>query len=177
MAQYTSLRAEIVSLTALQFQITAVTTVSFGAVLSAGFQVRNAAIILVYPLLSLVLGIIWLFKAHLITRIAAFIRTEIEDRVGRENMGWEHYVQAHPLPGRRLAYWGLRAIFPVTSLIAIGVSVAVASQGLAMIVSYVLAAIFTIVTFMVFFFWQEPSPELGRKARPTNLRRQDGQAG
>ncbi|MEU3166977.1 hypothetical protein [Streptosporangium sp. NPDC006930] len=165
-AEYTSLRSEIVGLTSLQFQTTAVATVSFGAVLSAGFQVRNAAIILIYPLLSLALGIIWLFKAHLITRIAAYLRTGIEDRVGRENMGWEHYVQDHPLPRGRFAYWGLRAIFPVTSMIAIGASFALAPQGVAMTILYILSFTVTIGTIAVFILWREPSPELGQKSSP-----------
>lgn len=39
----------------------------------------SVAIVLVYPLLSLILGIVWLDKAHLITRIAACLRSEMED--------------------------------------------------------------------------------------------------
>jgi hypothetical protein len=165
-AEYTCLRSEIVSLTGLQFQIMAVATVAFGAVLSAGFQVRNAAIILIYPLLSLVLGITWLFKAHLITRIAAYIRVGIEDRVGLQNMGWEHYVQDHSLPRGRFAYWSFRSIFPVTSIIAIGASFAVATRGAGLVVLYGLSIAVTIATIAVFILWREPAPELRYKAHP-----------
>ncbi|MEV8630928.1 hypothetical protein AB0395_04660 [Streptosporangium sp. NPDC051023] len=168
MAEYTSLRSEIVSLTGLQSQITAVVTVAFGAVLTAGFQVRNAAIILIYPLLSMVLGISWLFKAHLITRLAAYIRDKVEDRVGLQNMGWEHYVQDHSLPSGRFAYWGFRSIFPVTSIIAVGTSLAVPSQGATMVVLYGLAVVVTLATIATFVLWREPSPELRGRARPTN---------
>lgn len=151
----------------MQSQITAVVTVAFGAVLSAGFQVRNATIILVYPLLSMVLGISWLFKAHLITRLAAYIRDRIEGRVGLQNMGWEHYVWDHSLPSGRFAYWGFRSIFPVTSIIAIGASLAVPSQGVTTVVLYCLAVVVTLATIAMFVLWREPSPELRGKARPT----------
>ncbi|WP_433443705.1 hypothetical protein [Nonomuraea sp. CA-141351] len=169
-AEFTALRAEIVQLTGLQSQMITLTVVAFGAVLPVGLQARNAAIVLVYPLLALVLGIVWLYKAHLITRIAAYLRSGVEDRVGRHNLGWEHFVQQNPLPRGRFAYWGLRSIFPTTSILAIGASIAVATPSIALFVMYGLACIVTITSVMVFIVWREPAPELnpgrprGRKA-------------
>lgn len=159
-AEYNNLRSEIVQLIRLQFQVTTATMVAFGAILSVGFQARNAAVILIYPLLSLLLGIVWLFKAHMITRIAAYIRVGIEDRVGHQNLGWEHFVQDTPLPRGRFAHWGLRAIFPVTSIVAIVASLAVASPGVTLLLLYGLAFSVTIATIAVFVLWGEPSPEL-----------------
>ncbi|PZG53993.1 hypothetical protein C1I98_05040 [Spongiactinospora gelatinilytica] len=80
-AEYTSLRAEIVQLTGLRTQLIGGSVVVFGVVLSVGFEAGNTAVVLVYPLLSLVLGIAWLYKAHLITRIAAYLRERVEGRV------------------------------------------------------------------------------------------------
>lgn len=159
-AEYSNLRAEIVKLTELQFQTTAVTVVAFGTVLSLGIQQGNAAIILVYPMLSLILGIIWLHYANLIARIATYIRDSIEDRVGYHNLGWEHYVQANPLPRGRYAYWGIRAVFIVSSILALVASLQVATPDIAVALLYVLAVTVTIATATVFIIWREPAPEL-----------------
>jgi len=110
-AEYSYLREEIIKLTELQFQTTAATVLAFGTVVSIGIQVRDAVIILVYPMLSLILGVTWLHYTHLITRIAAYTRDHIEDRVGHHNLGWEHYVDTHPVPRGRFAYWGIRPVF------------------------------------------------------------------
>lgn len=173
-AEFTALRAEIVHTTGLQSQIITLTVVAFGAVLPVGFQAKNAAIILIYPLLSLVLGVVWLYQAHLITRIATYLRTGVEDRVGRNNLGWEHFVRQNPLPRGRFAYWGLRSIFPTTSVLAITTSIAVATPSIALFVLYGLACVVTIANITVFILWREPAPELkagqrprGRKAPPS----------
>jgi hypothetical protein len=158
-AEYANLRAEIVKLTELQFQTTAATVVAFGTVLSIGIQVRNAAIILVHPILSFVLGIIWLHYANLIARIATYLR-DVEDRVGHHNLGWEHYVQAHPLPRGRFAYWGIRPVFIVSSILAVVASLPVATPSIAVMLFYVLAITVTVATGTIFVIWHEPAPEL-----------------
>ncbi len=133
--------------------------VAFGAILPVGLQAKNAAIILIYPLLSLVLGLVWLYKAHSITRIATYLRTVVEARVGQECLGWEHFVQEHPMPRRWLAYWAIRSVFPVTSALAIAVSVAVAVPGAWLFVLYGLALTIFLLTVAIFVFWREASPE------------------
>lgn len=157
--EYANLRAEIVKLTELQFQTTAATVVAFGTILSVGIQVRNAAVILIHPILSFVLGVIWLHYANLIARIASYLR-DVEDRVGHRNLGWEHYVQAHPLPRGRFAYWGIRPVFLVSSILAVVASIPVATPSIAVMLFYVLAFIVTAFTVMIFVIWHEPAPEL-----------------
>ncbi|RBQ15972.1 hypothetical protein DP939_32155 [Spongiactinospora rosea] len=159
-AEYTSLRAEIVQLTELQTQIIGGAVVALGVVLSVGFEAGNAAVVLVYPLLSLVFGIVWLYKAHLIARIAAYLREEVEGRVGRGDLGWERFVRTHPLPHRLLAYWGLRSVFPVTSVLAIMASHAAGPARSAPIVLYTASCLVTAGTFAIFAVWREPAPEI-----------------
>ncbi|MFI0419663.1 hypothetical protein [Spongiactinospora sp. 9N601] len=159
-AEYTSLRAEIVQLTGLQTQLIGGTVVAFGVILSVGFEAGNTAVVLVYPLLSLVLGIAWLYKAHLITRIAAYLRERVEGRVGPGDLGWEHFVRTHPLPHRLLAYWGLRSVFPVTSVLAMVASHVVGSPRSALLALYAASCLVTAGTFVIFAVWREPAPEL-----------------
>ncbi|MFI7543860.1 hypothetical protein [Actinoplanes sp. NPDC049599] len=167
-AEYTNLRAEVIKLLELQFQNTAVTVVAFGTVLSVGIQTRQAAIVLVYPMLALTLGIIWLHQAHLVGRIARYIRNSLEDRVGSNNLNWEHFVQVSPLPRGRiivtlphswLAFWGVRSIFAASSLLALMVSLPLATWGPATITLYVLSVGATVTNVLIFSGWREPSPE------------------
>lgn len=161
-AEYANLRAEIIKLTELQFQTTAVTVVAFGTVLSVGIQVGSAAIILIYPMLSLILGITWLHYANLMARIAAYIRNGIEERVGRDNLGWEHYVQTHALPRGRFVYWGIRAVFIISSVLALVASLPGATSRItvAPVLFYILAITVTVAAVMIFIICREPSPEL-----------------
>lgn len=78
LAQFQSLRAEILQLTQMQSQLIGVNVVALGALLSVAVQGNNAAVILIYPLISLILGLSWLNHAHSISRIAQFIAKEIE---------------------------------------------------------------------------------------------------
>jgi hypothetical protein len=110
-AEYESLRAEILKLVELQFQIIGLTVLAFGTILSVGLQTKNAAIMLLHPLLSLILGVSWLNHAHGISRCAEYITQHIEAKLGVDYMGWENYVQRHPISGGRISFWGVRAIF------------------------------------------------------------------
>jgi hypothetical protein len=160
-AEYTQLREEIIKLAELQFQIVALTVVTFGTVLSVGFQFDNPAAVLVYPLLSLIFVTLWLHHAHRIVRIATYTRQHLEQRVGIENLGWEHHVQSHPLPYRQFAYWGMRSIFVATALVA-------SVEGTAMVQSFGLrtdaligvSVVAMLGTAGTTWFWREPSPEL-----------------
>jgi hypothetical protein len=111
------------------------------------------------PILSFILGFIWLHYANLIARIASYLR-DVEDRVGHYNLGWGNYVQAHPLPRGRFAYWDIRPGFLVSSALAVVTSLPVATLNIAVILFYVLAVIVTTVTATIFAIWHEPAPEL-----------------
>ncbi|MGH7868457.1 MAG: hypothetical protein ACREP9_12745 [Candidatus Dormibacteraceae bacterium] len=159
-AELANLRAEIVKLTELQFQTTAATVLAFGTIVSVELQQHNVSIILIYPALSLILGMIWLHYSNLIARIATYIRDRIEDRVGHHNLGWEHYVKSHPLRGGKLIYWGIRPIFVISSVLALAASLSVAALDIETILLYSVAAVIAVVTLIIFIVWKEPSPEL-----------------
>jgi hypothetical protein len=97
--------------------------------------------------------------ANLIARIATYLR-DVEDRVGHHNLGWEHYVQAHPLPRGRFAYWGIRPVFIISSILAVVASLPVATPSIAVMLFYVLAITVTVATGTIFVIWHEPAPEL-----------------
>lgn len=118
-AEYNALRAEILKLTEIQFQIIVVTLASFGTVLTVGTQVKNAPILLAYPLLALFLVMVWINHAYGIDFLGTYIQNKIECQVGTENIGWESYSRRKPTTHSLLAFWASRAIFVLLQLIAL----------------------------------------------------------
>jgi hypothetical protein len=158
--EYSHLRDEILKLVELQFQLVGLTVVSFGAIVSVGLDQENAAIILVHPVLALILSLSWYHHTFRIHRIAAYIRSRIERRVGSELMDWEHYVQRNPLPHGRPGYWGLRAAFAASSLLSVVAGLTVASWNASTIVMLVLGVTCSAATAVTTYRWREPAPEL-----------------
>ncbi len=165
LAEYQSLRSEILKLVEMQGQLIALTVVAFGTVLSVGFQARNPAIVLVHPVVALILGVSWMNHAHSVCRCAAYIRKKEAALGDPARLDWEHHVQRTPFPMHYVGFWGVRAIFAVTALIAVGASVGVRPPQGPVIALFVLACLVTAVLFWLSFSWKE-SPS-GRAARRT----------
>lgn len=162
-AEYQSLRAEILKLIELQSQLVALTVIAFGTVLSVGFQTQSPVIILIHPLLAAILGTSWLNHAHAASRIATYLRLEIEERVGSPGLHWESYVQKYPLPNAWFGYWGVRSIFMCSSVLAIIASSVVGSLGPAEWAVYVVALAITLGMTGMFFCWREPASGVGAR--------------
>ena len=154
-AEYQSLRAEIVTLIGLQSQLQALAVIGFGTVLSVGFQSDKAVIVLIYPLLSAILGVSWLNHAQSVSRIAAYIAEQVERSAGQGYMGWENYVRTAPLTYGRLGYWGVRSIFPGSSVLAIIAGSAIAKHSLGETVVFISSAVVTVATVVVVLLWRE----------------------
>ncbi len=129
-AEYNSLRAEILKLIELQSQLLALTVVAFGTIVSVGFQEHSAEIMLVHPVIALILGVSWMNHAHSTHRCAAYIR-EVEKKAFRSRypqsvrfFGWETYVRRRPTTNYRIGFWGVRAIFAISALLAVIASLA-----------------------------------------------------
>jgi hypothetical protein len=59
-AQYTTLRDEIVKRIEIQHQLISLALIAPGTVLAIGFQTSNASLMLIYPLLGMFLSAVWL---------------------------------------------------------------------------------------------------------------------
>ena len=176
-AEYGSLRAEILQLIGLQSQLIALTVLAFGTVLSVGFQADKAIIILIYPFLSLILGICWLNHAHAIYRCADYIAQRIEVKFGKV-MGWENFVRTQHLPKAAIGYWGVRSIFMGSSVLSIVAGSIIPKHGPSAWTFYYLAIGVTILTVLIFLFWRERPPPSDRvpaaSSSPVVLRSEQG---
>lgn len=127
--------------------------------LSVEVRTKNAAIVLVHPILSLIMGINWLHHTFRTHRIAACLRDRIEAPAGPDPIGWETYVDRTPSPIGRASYWGLRAAFVASSLLAVGVALAMRPFDRPTVVLFCVASVATILTCVMFWAWREPAPE------------------
>jgi hypothetical protein len=166
LAEYQSLRSEILKLIEMQGQLIALTVVAFGTVLSVGFQAKNPAIVLVHPILALILGVSWMNHAHSVCRCAAYIQAKEETLGSMTRFGWEHFVRDTPFPMHYVGFWGVRAIFAVTALIAIGASLGVEPPHGPVIALFVLSCLVTVVLFWLSFTWRESPTGPGGRRTP-----------
>lgn len=168
-AEYSSLRTEILKLIELQAQLVSLSVLAVGTVLGVAIQTKNSSLAFVYPLLSLILGIAWLNHSHAISRCAAYLSQELEPRFGGVALGWERFVRRTPLRFGKFGYWGIRSVFVLSSVTAIyGGWTLVQEQGdLASTAQLIVGVVSTVVsaaTLAIFALWREASPESYRKA-------------
>jgi hypothetical protein len=158
LAQFQSLRAEILQLINMQSQLIGVNVVALGALLSIAVQGEKAPIILIYPLISLFLGMSWLNHAHSICRTSEFVASKIEPHYFSEDAGWETYLRQLP-PNRfgKLGYWGVRSIFPGGSVLAIVAALLVGINSPFAWIAFAISSTITIVTLVTFAIYREDS--------------------
>jgi hypothetical protein len=167
-AEYESLRAEILKLIEMQGQLIALTVVAFGTVLSVGFQAKNPAIVLVHPILALILGVSWMNHAHSVCRCAAYIRAREHLAGDEQYFGWETFVQRTPIPRYYIGFWGVRAIFAISALIAVVASLGVQPPRGPVIALFVLSCLITAVLFWLSLTWKETSSDPADRRTPAS---------
>lgn len=146
-AEYTSLREEILKLTDIQHQLVTIALLSFGTLIGTGIAYRNASIILIYPIIALFLSAGWFSHAYGIDLLAHHIQNHIETKVGTEYIGWETQTHSRKLSISHslLAFWGARGIFPATQWIAIGAGIAVTNFNLLLLFAALLSALLGVI--------------------------------
>jgi hypothetical protein len=153
-AEYESLRAEILKLIEMQGQLIALTVVAFGTVVSVGFEAKNPAIVLVHPILALILGVSWMNHAHSVCRCAAYIR-RTERLADDPRFAWETFVQNKRVPMHYVGFWGVRSIFAISALIAVVASLGVGAPRGPVIALFALSCLVTAVLFWLSLTWKE----------------------
>ncbi|MFI6030846.1 hypothetical protein [Amycolatopsis magusensis] len=162
-AEYVSVRAEILKLIELQSQLVSLTVVTVGAALGVAVQTKNPNLAFIYSLLALILGIMWLNHAHAISRCAEYLSQHFEPRFGNRVLDWERFVRRNPLRFGMLGYWGIRAVFMGSSALACLVGWSLTPGGGLQVVAGIVASLLCASTVLLFICWREPSPRKLRK--------------
>jgi len=161
LAQYETLRAEILLLIETQSQLVGVNVVAFGALLSVAVQGEHASVVLVYPIVSLILGISWLNHAYAICRTSEFIARHIEPNHFQADLGWETYLRTlEPTAINKIGYWGVRAVFAGGSVLSLLVSLLIGVHGETQWIAFWVSSAIVVGTIVLFAFMREPSHEI-----------------
>src|SRR6266516_570118 len=154
-AEYNTLREEILKRIEIRYQLLTITVTAFGAILSFGSQLKNAILIFLYPLLALCSMIIWLSNKYDIEQISAYIKKGIESKVGKENLNWESQRVLIERQGvERLLSYGSTGFFISTQLLALAIGIVMLSiypgaNNTVAVVCAVLAALCFVLTLML----------------------------
>lgn len=129
LAEYKALRDEILKRKETQHQFASFALIALSTVIAFGLQTKNATLILLYPILAMFLAIAWANQDRSVMLIGAYIRSRIEPKVGKDNMGWEHFVYAYYSKAEKrvgsLNILAMRGIFLATELLAIFVGLSI----------------------------------------------------
>ena len=153
MKEYDALRAEVLKRIEVMNQVASLALIVPGTIFAFGFQTQDATLILLYPLLALVLSLIWSQSDRRAREIGYYINTRIESRF-EGAMGWEHFMDstrtAHKLFDLD-AVWAATGIFAGTEVLAILVGIPIAIKFGTLISLYILlsAAIISVIITVV----------------------------
>ena len=179
-AEYNTLRDEILRASDRKIQLATITTIALGTLLATGIQFGNASLILVYPIFAAAVATLWAAEDTSIQTIGAYIQVKIEEELaGIEYLGWEHFVDRHPKILRSGYSLGAGLFFFGTSVAAmiLGVSISKYSKGAPIIeagvyfptgftsedIFLLISAISLSITFIIMFLW------VGRASRQKKL--------
>ncbi len=158
LAEYTSLKEEILKRIEIRHQLTSLALIAPGAIITVGVQAKNAFLILSYPILACLLSAVWLANLRAYHEVSTYIRTQIEPKLGRTNLNWQNVHYNTPHPFRLVGFLGSGGIFIFTELLAIFAGIFLADFNIPMIILLALAILSVLLTiFMV------RQPEAGRR--------------
>jgi putative flippase GtrA len=120
-AEYRSLRSEVIARIGIGQNLVSLTLVVTGVFLSTGLQPKiSASVLLIYPIIAFFLATGWTFNDARTGQIANYIR-QIEDKY--HVIGWGNHLEKVkakvPLPSRLIGLLSASGVFVTTQFIAI----------------------------------------------------------
>ncbi len=149
-AEYTTLRDEIVKRIEIQHQLISLALIAPGTVLAIGFQTSSASLMLVYPLLGMFLSAVWLSNSFAIYDIAAYLRSHIQPDMGEDHSIWEQFrATIDTKHSTLLHFWGTRGLFMGTQLLVLLAGITLAKFDTAQILFLLVGALSSLLTVIV----------------------------
>jgi hypothetical protein len=149
-AEYTSLREEIIKRIEIQHQLLSLALIAPGTILAIGLQSKNASLLLLYPILGMFLAAVWLSNSFAIGDLAAYIQSDIQPNVGAGHAVWER-VRAST-DTRHLAllhFWGTRGLFFGTELVALVAGITLATVDAVQVLFLIAGGISCVLTLLL----------------------------
>lgn len=139
LAQYQSLRSEIVGIVTARYQTVQITIIALGAAVAAAVQFSNPLIAMAYPVLAYILASTWATDERSIRRIAAYIADHIEFPLSLQHgvshpdhytLDWETYMRSlRKAAKRRSPFTASLGLFSMSELTALLAGVFIAANG------------------------------------------------
>jgi hypothetical protein len=141
--EYRTLRAEQLKRIDLRYTFIQLSFASFGAILAFGVQLKLSTVLLLYPFLILWIALLWRQNDEMLTRIRAYIATQIE--VGE--VQWERMLktQFHPIWNYDTA---IKFLFICADLITLGIGISENPQN---IVFIIVSCVCTLIAALLLF--------------------------
>ncbi len=149
LAEYTSLKAEILKRIEIRHQLTSLALIAPGTIIAVGFQAHNAFLIFSYPLLACLLAAVWYANTSAYHSVSSYIRREVEPKLGRTNLRWQYVHYNTPPPFRLVGFLGSGAIFIFTELLSIFAGIALAKFTFPEIILLALAILSVLLTILM----------------------------
>lgn len=139
LAQYQSLRSEIVGIVTARYQTIQITIIALGTAIAAGVQFSNPLIAMAYPVLAYILASTWATDERSIRRIAAYIADRIENpfnlkyeafQPDQYRLDWETYMRSvRKTPRHRTPFTPSLGLFSISELTATAAGVFIFLSG------------------------------------------------
>jgi hypothetical protein len=149
LAEYGALRDEIIKRIEIEHQLISLALIAPGTILAIGVQTREAALLLLYPILACFLSAVYAFNEYRIFEIGNYIRNRIEPRVGENNIGWETFRPSRGLFYSAVGVLGSGAIFIGTELLVLLTAILLDKFNNTDIILLVLAIVSTILSTII----------------------------
>jgi hypothetical protein len=156
LAEYNSMRNEVIKRIELRYQIINLSLVISGVLFTTGFNSKQASVFLIYPFISSLLFSLWLHNGNAIMVIGTYLRDKIEiEFFDRKGPAWEIGVGERAQKTTPSIWWSSDrsdvffsgGIFLVTQLVAIYLGWSFYSSSVAETVLFVLDAVAMALTF------------------------------
>jgi hypothetical protein len=167
-AEYQSLRTEIIKSIEIQFQLVGITVVAFGSITSIAFASRNPFVALIFPVVALILNVCFLNHVHSINRLATYTRAVEEQIVSSLGLsdqavggviaglpGWERFMSK---TDRRAGWISMLDgyIFSITGFLAILTSLTIGRPHGFGIVIFVISCVIAVALVLLPIAWRNP---------------------
>jgi hypothetical protein len=121
-AEYTTLREEIVKRIEIQHQLLSLTLLAAGALLGLGAQSAlpsSGVTLQIYPILALFLAVAWAHNGARVVTISGYL--EVLEATSHGELGWEGFIR-HRAPSPTRSILAARGIFVTTQILALALA-------------------------------------------------------
>lgn len=154
LSEYDILQREILKRIEIRYQIINLALIVAGTILTIGLQMKNSAVLLVYPVLSLFLAAGWAHNGFAMVYIDKYVREKIEKNIPQ--LQWKSYVHNNsPRSTQPLSPLGIvstEGLFLSTDILTIALALLIFGSTTIELILLTCSLVATVVTFIILLY-------------------------